>query len=334
MRYCPVSRLSVNSRLARHVLSPQGDLLLKSNTELTPFLIERLKTMNYAGVYIYDELSKDIEVVDNISTDLVIKAVKANAKADIDDCIYVANSICDVVMSTDSIQTNLTSLCSFDNYTYQHSVNVAVYSAILGLRLNLTQVQLRNLVSAAMLHDIGKQAIPVEILNKTDKLTDEEMAIMRQHPQLGYDLLKDNAEVASTVRVAVLEHHENWDGSGYPHGRAGEDIYELARIIHICDVYDALISKRVYKDKKPPSAVLEYLMGSCGTMFDTNMMVEFMKCIVPFPNGTLVKLSDGEDAIVVKNTPSLPLRPTIRLLNGSTIDLTEVTNIVIDDYSL
>ncbi len=174
---------------------------------------------------------------------------------------------------------------------------------------------------SAVFHDMGKMLIDKDILNKPGKLNPQEFEIMKQHPQLSYDMLAEKWNIPARVRMGALCHHENEDGSGYPKGLTGEKIHPFAKIIHVTDVYDALSSKRPYKEACSFSEALEYLMGGCGTMFDKKVVEAFLNYVPVYPKGSMVELSDGREALVVENYPRNLLRPQLRLTDGTTLDL-------------
>ena len=177
--------------------------------------------------------------------------------------------------------------------------------------MGLSNERLERLAAGALLHDCGKMAIDPAIINKPGKLTPEERAKIERHPQYGYDMLYNRAEVHPEARACVLCHHENQDGSGYPKGLAGKDIPELARIVHVADVYDALVKKRSYKPGFSQSEAVEYLMGGCGTLFDLDVVASFLKYIAVYPAGCDVRLSDGRVGRVVENHAGFVDRPTV-----------------------
>lgn len=132
-------------------------------------------------------------------------------------------------------------------------------------------------------------------------------------------------DISSTIRAGILSHHENEDGSGYPNGFVGDDIYIYAKIIHVADVFDALTSKRPYKVPYARSEAVEYLMGGCGRFFDRDVVEAFIQSVAIYPSGTEVMLSDGREGIVAANKWN-PLRPLIRLWDGEEIDLNDSCN--------
>ena len=334
MRYISIKEVRHGDVLARPILDASGNILVQSNVALSDFRISQLKEKKYQGVFIYDELSKDIQLQEDLPLNLKLEALQALSEIDIDACLYLANNIVQALSSQRNIITDLSALCNHDTYTYYHCINVAKYCAVLGIRLNLADDKLKNLVASALLHDLGKLCIPANILNSTKQLTDEERALIEEHPTFGYDILKQDITIPSAVRIAVYEHHENFDGTGYPRGLNGCDISDLAMIIHVCDVFDALISKRSYKQQIQAFVVIEYLMSQCGKQFDINIVSEFIKSLILFPKGTFVNLSDNTQAIVFENNPDYPLRPIIIRLDGTLVDLLSVNNLTIIDYAI
>jgi putative nucleotidyltransferase with HDIG domain len=153
----------------------------------------------------------------------------------------------DVITSVVRNREALTGLCKlrvYDEYTYTHSINVTVLAAAIGQFLGLPEAELRPLGLAALFHDVGKANIPIEVLNKPGRLDAREFTVMKRHPLESYEILKDKGALAAQVLPAIVEHHEKYDGSGYPRGLSGEDISMFARIVSLADVYDALTSDR------------------------------------------------------------------------------------------
>lgn len=331
MRYIPINAVEPGMLLATTLFDHDANILLRSNTVLTASYITRLKTLQFSGVYIFDGETEDYyETL--ISEDTRRKTIRSLKHLNIDQCLYLANQITNDVLSCTNMIIDMLNITSFDNYLYDHSINVATYSIICGASLNLTNEQLRLLGQAALLHDIGKTAIDINILNKRDKLTDAEFAEIKRHPEAGYRMLQQNPDIASVVRAAVYEHHENEDGSGYPRHLKSKDIHLFAKIIHVADVYDAMISKRAYKDEMNPSDVMEYLMANVDTMFDKRIIETFIAHVAPYPIGVTVELSNGQLALVIKNHPTFLARPIVRMLDseGGDIDLLNCLNITIN----
>jgi HD-GYP domain-containing protein (c-di-GMP phosphodiesterase class II) len=314
--------------VGRPLRSRKGEILLTAGTVLKESFIESIKRLRYSGLYIQDEFSADIEVEDIISEDLRHEAVSAvmRLEADmgsgssrgfgsqIEAFAGFIDDIIESVMSNKETIVNLVDLKIFDQYTYQHSVNVCVLSSVIGVAMGLDRAQLFNLGMAAILHDIGKFFIDKELLNKPGRLTGEEFAVIKKHPEMGCDYLRRNCYYSSAIYIGVLQHHERFNGTGYPHGRSGSDIHIFARIIAVADVYDAITSLRPYHEPVLPSEAHEYIMGNSGQHFDPDVAGVFIKKIAPFPEGAEVLLSNGLRGIVFKNNPDFMTRPLIKLL--------------------
>lgn len=328
MRYVRAEHLEAGMILVYTLYDNSEKVLLKANRRLTQNYINRIQQMDIMGLYVFE----DDEITDHtpiISEQTRLKAIQSLKRLNIDDCIYIANNIVEEIRESDSMIVETINLSTYDNYTYTHSVNVDILSVILGVACGLRDDELRKLSQAALLHDIGKTCVPIEIIGKPGRLTDEEFAEVKNHPRYGYNMLRNNYEVSSVARNAILSHHENEDGSGYPRGLTSEKIHLFAKIIHIADVYDALTTKRVYKEAMNPADAMEYLMANATRMFDKDLVAMFMEYVAPYPLGVQVELSTGQKALVVKNNRSMLSRPTVRLDGGATIDLIEHLDITI-----
>lgn len=313
MHFLPTDSLTPGMVLDRDIIDTAQSFMLKKGIALTVGYIDYLREHGYLGAYVSDAITRDIEPIEAVSPDTVRQGIKAVANTDIEAIMSSAANIVTEISALDKLNVDLINLRSFDDYTYHHSINVAVYSVAVGKAMGLDQKALFLLSQAAVCHDLGKAKIPLSILNKPDRLTDEEFAEIKNHSRYSYNILNSNPEVTSVVKQAVLLHHENENGTGYPLGKEGSDIPILAKIIHAVDVYDALTSKRPYKDPYSPADAFEYLHGGIGILFDGKVVNAMTKVIPMFPPGIDVRLSNGETAIVVKPT-SVPARPIIRLL--------------------
>lgn len=321
MRFIPISRVKPGMILARAIFDSNDRILLGAQVEIKEEFIEQLRKRGFSGLYIEDELSKDIDIGETISQELRHIGVKSLKHCNVDAVLNVAKSVVSQIISAKTLSLDLVDLRSFDDYTYCHSVNVAVLSCVTGMEMKLSENDLFNLCVGAIFHDLGKSKIDSDILNKPARLSKEEYEIIKMHSLESYNLIKDRYDIAATTKNAILCHHENEDGSGYPLGIASDDIHLFAKIIHVMDVYDALTAKRPYKEPYAASEALEYLMGGCGILFDKKVVDAFIGCAPVFPKGMEVLLSDGRNGIVIENHKQNILRPLIRLLTGETIDL-------------
>lgn len=215
-----------------------------------------------------------------------------------------------------------------NDYLYEHSMKSSIIALSIGNKLGLDKKTLELLGKAALLHDIGMFKVDKNILNKEGKLTEEELNLIREHTQIGYDLLENEEE---EVRQAALYHHERVDGYGYPKGISGNEIPEIVRIVSIADLYAALISKRVYRDAKDPKEVIKYLMTVADKQVDTNIVKKLLENMSMFSIGSYVRLSNGLRAKVIRATEN-PFRPIVDVEeNGNLfrLDLSEKENALV-----
>ncbi len=324
MRYIQIDEAEVGMIIAKPVFDSNERVLLGVNSILTQEYLNSLIRRGMPGIYIKDEWSKDIEIDDVISVELRNEGVEALKHNDIDKTLGVAKKIIDQILSSSVISLDMMDLKSYDNYTYQHSVNVAVVSSLVGMKMGLNRDALEELCMAAILHDIGKTLVPPEIINKPDRLTKEEYEQVQKHSEYGYEVVKDRMDISAKVKAAILTHHENEDGTGYPKHYKGNQIHIYAKIIHVADVFDALTSKRPYKTSYARYEAAEYLMGGCDRMFNHEIVVAFMSAVPIYPRGLCVHLSDDREAIVTKNTKNL-LRPIVRFENNEELDLSDLS---------
>jgi putative nucleotidyltransferase with HDIG domain len=241
--------------------------------------------------HLYLESLKDIFRDPDAGTDVKSKFIKETAfvhihdlftKQDIQPVVDEAKAtINDLVafVSTDiHAVSSLMRLSAHDYYTYNHSVDVAVYSIVLAKKIFGED---RNILMAAgiagLLHDIGKRRIDLALINKSTPLTPEEWAEIRRHPSYGLEILKDLSTIPEDSKAVVHQHHENYDGTGYPDGRRGDDIARLARVVSIADVFDALTTDRSYHKAIPPTDALNMMFGMQPGKFDPQIFSAFNK---------------------------------------------------------
>ena len=211
----------------------------------------------------------------------------------------------------------LTSFGGKCEYFYSHSLDVCIYCLITAKAMGLSQAETQELGAAALLHDVGKTKIPEAILQKDTKLSVDEFNIIMAHPSYGYGMVRKILDMGEGVAQAVQQHHEREDGSGYPKALKGFQIHPAARVIAIADMYDALISDKVYRKKVLPHEAAEYLLCISNTKIDAEIARTFLQHIAIYPKGCEVLLSTNEVAIVADPNPSMPLRPVVKVITDS-----------------
>ena len=238
----------------------------------------------------------------------------------------VSNELVKVISDSDAVAVDINLLKVSDEYTFKHSVDVATMAMIIGKNYGLEQDELRELCTSGLLHDLGKSKIPLEVLNKPGKLTDDEFALMKQHSLFGFKILKERNEFSNGIMMGVLQHHEKINGKGYPQGVDDKQIHKYAKIIAVADVYDALVTKRPYKDGLPKRVAVEMIMAMTGEL-DINAMKSFLSSIILYPVDSIVHLNTGEPCKVVENNKVNALRPrVVGLKTGKVYDLANDVN--------
>lgn len=222
----------------------------------------------------------------------------------------VSSELTDAIMQNDAVAIDIAELKVSDEYTFKHSVDVASLAMIIAKKYGMSREQIREIGVAGLLHDIGKSKIPKEILNKPDRLTDDEFLQMKSHSLYGYRILEDNRDFSIAIKNGVLQHHEKMNGMGYPMGVKGEKIHPYAQIIAVADIYDALVTERPYKKAFHKKDAIEIIMTMTDDL-ELKAMKSFLTSIILYPVDSIVKLSNGEYARVVENIPDYPLRPKV-----------------------
>ncbi|HEY9099219.1 MAG TPA: HD-GYP domain-containing protein [Thiobacillus sp.] len=251
------------------------------------------------------------------------KAISADAAG------ALVEEISSSVMRNPGALISLARLKTADDYTYMHSVAVCALMVSLSRQLDLDEHATREAGMAGLLHDLGKAAMPMDVLNKPGRLTDEEFRIIKNHPSEGHRMLVEGQTASEIVLDVCLHHHEKVDGSGYPNKLTGDQISLYAKMGAVCDVYDAITSNRPYKKGWDPAESIRKMTEWCNGHFDERVFQAFIKSVGIYPIGSLVRLSSGRLAVVVEQSEGSLITPRVKVFFSSKSQ-TRITPEVID----
>lgn len=336
MRFVPINCLTPRMVVANSVYDAYGDLLIPRGASLTKTLIDALKRLEFSGVYVEEAFGGDepTGIVSTLTRRKAVSAIKRmtslitlegagpeQAQEAFESVSRVLNDIVDEICTNKNLMINMVDLKNFDEYTYAHSVNVAILSIAIGCSFSFSKHELYNLGVGAILHDMGKAFVPMEIINKPDKLTDIEFFEVMKHPRAGLDYIENYLQVPYDSLAAVIDHHERYDGTGYPAHKRGNSISLYGCIVAVADVFDAITTDKCYKAGISTQEAVEYIMGSSGTQFDPKVVDSFVKKVSPYPVGGIVRLSNGDIAKVIL-CANRSLRPVVSVYmrDGKNLD--------------
>jgi HD-GYP domain-containing protein (c-di-GMP phosphodiesterase class II) len=361
MRKISLAEVQTGMVLAKDIFGDNGQILLRAEIEMKPRYLSYLEQTGIEFVYVRDNRISDVEVEDPISEktrhaarllvrNLTSEIQSAGIKGKISKSINVqdreilntVNKILDELLDSKDAIVQLVDIRSKDNYLFAHSVNCAVLATLVAKKMRYNIKELRWLATGALFHDLGMIAIPNTITDKPGELTDDEYKVVQDHPLRSYEIFKTTDIFDARAGAVVLQHHERYQGQGYPRGLAGDKISPLAQIAGIADVYDALTSERPYRKAYKPHEAVEMLMSWGEELFDVNILRHFLLAIAAYPIGSHIMLSNGESGLVIANNPGYTLRPVVRVLyregnaladhpNPYDLDLSQTLDLTITD---
>jgi len=361
MRMMPISLSRPGMRLAKRIYSDEGIVLLAEGVELTSTLIRRLGECGISFIYVQDPLTDDLVIPELLGEETqrrTLQAIRsvfrdfsgAPAKGKPGTYPYVGRKMRDVMsLIMDDLSRHedamimLMNLHTVDHYLYMHSMNVCVYTTLLGIAHGYSRDELTTLGLGALLHDIGKTQISMQVLLKPGALSPSEFGEIKRHTERGFYLLKDEPNIPILAAHCAYQHHERLNGTGYPRGIEGGEIHEFAKWIGIVDSYDAMTSRRVYRDAMLPHQAVEMLYSGSGTLYETSMLRLFRDKVAIYPIGVTVKLNTGQLAIVSDINATCAHRPIIRVLTDEEgvelaapfdMDLSKNLNVLISEIEL
>jgi len=333
--------------ISKDVITSDGTFLIRANTVVTKNLILKLEL--YKIPFVFIKVNEPEETESSVTSSKSFKkfskkyhnniesiesefdTIISKGNVDQNNLLSLTQDVLTELNTSSNVFNYLCRLKSKDDTTYTHALNVAILSSIFGKWLDLHENDIRNLIIAGILHDIGKLKIDDAVLNKPGKLTDAEFAIMKKHPTIGYEMVA-NLDLHDGIKQAILFHHVKMDGKGYPDTVSWDKVHPYAKIISIIDIYDAMTSERPYHQRYHPFTVIKMFEEDSYGILDTRLLFVFLKNIAHNFLGTEVILSTGEKGKIIFINESSPSRPLIQLDNGNVINLIDNFEINIDKF--
>jgi len=334
--------------VSRDIYNQSGLLIVSEGTKLTSDYINKLINWNIREIYVEEPSSSMVEQQEaliaaqmTVTHDRVIgiaENILTQGNVEMIDPALLQGMVGDLdkqIELSSNVLLNLSHMKTYDNYLFAHSVNVCVLSLIIGKAIKLSTEQLRELGVSALLHDYGMIQLERSIYDHDRKLTEEEWEKVKCHPRYGYDMLRASGNFSEEMLSGILDHHERYDGSGYPSGKSGDEIGLYGKIIAVADVYDACVSMRKHRPRLTPHEALRNLLGNSKS-YDLQILKAFLTAMAIYPIGSIVKLNSGEIAKVVGINYGQPFRPDIRILidrQGNCLEVPIRLNLNEQEYS-
>lgn len=310
--------------IARTVVGLDGRSLLTENTRLTESYIARLKTLGIRSMYIKDGLA-DVDIPAVISDqalaavastlDKSIKTITNRNLLNIDNLKRGVSLLIEDIMSNRHLLIQLEDIRSHDDYLFLHSINVAVFSIMMGMTMHYSEEKLMELGLGALLHDIGMIMVDQSILKKETALSTSELEIVRRHPEIGFNILRTYREVSTMSAHIAFQHHERVNGTGYPRYMEGKQIIEYAKVVAVADTFDAVVSDRPYRNGYSSFEAITILKKLSNTYFEPEIVDALISNIAQYPVGSILLLNTGNLALVTGVTKANANLPEIHVIS-------------------
>ncbi len=344
--YVGVDENIIGCYLGEDVYSVGGNMIVPLNTIITEHILQKLLDFRIDKVFIYnsnpihgddylsdknlnEEQKKYIEDVNTAKK--MIQDLASGKELDFGKAEDISEHIYSKINDCSSLMDCVNSVRIADAYTYSHLVNVSVYSMLLGKWLGFSKKQLKDVVMAGLLHDVGKAHIPQEILNKKGPLTEQEYEIMKRHTVYGYEIVKNYKEINMDIKRAVIMHHEKENGTGYPFGIKGSQKNLYSKIVTVSDIFDAITSERVYRGRQTPFTAFKELESVGFDTVDPKIMMVMFSNMPSYYVGSKVKLKNGEIGEVVYVPNQCAYAPVVKV-NENYMDFSVEKNELIKEF--
>lgn len=324
MRRIKTDKIKGREILAKDVHSSSGVVLISEGTILKKEYIEKLLELKITDVFVEDEISREIQVQD-ITEEKISEQCAEKLKDTLERFSYasgnglrelsrVATEIMEGVLLQDEVIYTISNVRNYSESLYEHSLSVAALSILVAVRAGYSQAEAREIAMGALLHDIGftnvKEKYQGVLLEEAEEKVQKEI---KRHVVYGYIEVEQQDWISSISREIILYHHERLDRSGYPFHMPGDKLKPQVRLVAICDAFDNMVYGNLEKRKKVYEAQDE-IMKSGGDKFDAELVKIFVRSVATYPTGTIVRLSNGQCGIVLRQNADSPTRPLIRIV--------------------
>lgn len=334
--------------LGRSIIDSEGHVLLRAGVELDEYYIGRLLDLGIHYIYIRDEtFGETDEIEDVISEETRINTVKMvkktfshlqqDRKINTAALRKVVNNMLDEILDNSNVLLSITDISSLNDYIFYHSVSVCTLSIMTGITLGYNDTRLRELGIGALLHDIGKSKIDSDIIKREGNLNEEEFAVLAKHPEYGFEIMRSHIDLSLLSAHVAYQHHERWDGHGYPRGLAGNEIHEYARVVAAANIYDELMAERPNRPPFEVNQAINLIKRMSDIYFEPRVVTAMISNIATYPLGSIVELNTGDIGIVTRLNNDAPHRPVLRIVFDSNhrrlqhpheIDLSRMTTVI------
>jgi HD-GYP domain-containing protein (c-di-GMP phosphodiesterase class II) len=339
MKYVNIDMVESGQYLGRTIFASNGAILLSDGVQLTVYMINTLRRIGVTMIYIKEAYLADVEIVDVVSEEnkrLVMKRIgetfdslRSGKEFSTKNISVSVDRMLEDLVKNKEVLVQLSDIRTKDNEMYVHAMNVCTISALIGINMGLTQVQVKELAIGALLHDVGK----IELI--TDDTSED---LKRHHTWRGFELLKNKREFSLLIAHVAFQHHETLDGEGIPRRLDAEKIHIYAKIVSAANIFDNLLYSPVNGERLLPHDACERMMAMAGTQIDREVLIHFLRTVSIYPTGSSVRLSTKETGVVVGQHRGLPGRPIVRVvkqefdneLQIKEVDLAKHTTVFID----